>query len=69
MDIYDVEQQIMRSWTIVDDITMLCEKNAPIEAFQNLACVYNYQFSKLFDTYEEFLKQKIKEEDGQATEN
>lgn len=75
MNIFDLEQEIMKTWHVVDDIYLLYENimekgmtdDDMANAFLGLKTLYNMRFEKLFDTFEEVCKQyhefrKVKEE-------
>lgn len=55
---YDLEQQIIRCWDIVEDLKLLASEEA-----QALAIVYNTRFEKLWEEYEAALKEKFDERD------
>jgi hypothetical protein len=52
---YDLEQPILRSFGIIDDLRMLVKTNAPPEAFLALATVYDIHFNHFWELYEETL--------------
>ncbi|NDH49537.1 MAG: hypothetical protein EBY41_03120 [Proteobacteria bacterium] len=65
MNIFDLEQEIMKAWHVVDDIDLLhenvIESDMSTDDIANvllgLQSVYNMRFEKLFNTFEEVCKQ------------
>ena len=61
MKIFDLEQEIMKAWHVIDDIQLLnenvMEKNMSTDDIANallgLKSIYNMRFVKLFDTFED----------------
>ena len=56
VDRFDLEQQIMQCWGMVDDVKMFAEQGAPSDEFAALATVYDRKFMVLFDTFELMLR-------------
>ena len=56
VDRFDLEQQIMQCWSMVDDVKMFAEQGAPSDEFAALATVYDRKFTTLFDTFELMLR-------------
>ena len=52
IDRFDLEQQIMDCWKITDDIPLLEEQGANSADMTSLACVYEFKFKKLWETFE-----------------
>jgi hypothetical protein len=56
VDRFDLEQQIMQCWSMVDDVKLFAEQGAPSDEFAALATVYHRKFETLFDTFELMLR-------------
>jgi hypothetical protein len=56
VDRFDLEQQIMQCWNMVDDVKLFAEQGAPSNEFAALATVYHRKFETLFDTFELMLR-------------
>ena len=56
VDRFDLEQQIMQCWNMVDDVKLFAEQGAPSNEFAALATVYDRKFTTLFDTFELMLR-------------
>lgn len=78
MKIFDLEQEIMKAWHVVDDIQLLNEnvmetnmsRDEIVNALVGLESIYNMRFIKLFDVFEEICKEyhtmrKQNENDGE----
>lgn len=57
LDRFELEQQIMQCWQVVDDLKTICEM-VPDEsqddvktAIMGLGLLYDQKFTKLFDTF------------------
>jgi hypothetical protein len=50
-DRFDLEQQIMQCWSIVDDVRAFANSGATTDEFQALARVYDRKFDILFETF------------------
>ena len=60
-DRFDLEQEILRCWTITSDLKVFVEQNATPEAYSALAGVYDIYFDKLWNTFEQMIQDgKIK---------
>lgn len=57
-DRFDLEQQILECWKITDDIPLLEEQGANVADMTSLACVYEYKFKKLWETFETMVAEK-----------
>jgi hypothetical protein len=66
--IYDLDQEIMRAWNVVDDIELLSEnilnnfrKNGDLDSVANiligLKSLYQIRFEKVHSMYEEVVQQ------------
>jgi hypothetical protein len=62
---FDLEQQILDCWKITDDIPMMEAQGANAADMTSLACVYEYKFKQLWNTFEtmcregQFVKQSL----------
>ena len=56
VDRFDLEQQIMQCWSMVDYVKLFAEQGAPSDEFAALATVYDRKFTTLFDTFELMLR-------------
>lgn len=70
---YDLEQQIMNCWQVVDDLKDIyhCERlyddeNEMQNALIGMFTLYQIKFEKLFDTYEQLLRDKHVNERSQS---
>jgi uncharacterized protein YeeX (DUF496 family) len=65
MKIFDLEQEIMDAWHVVDDIDLLYENVIETDmstgdianVLLGLKIVYNMRFQKLFNTFEDICKE------------
>ena len=65
-DRFDFEQQIMKCWNVTDEIDMLyenvMEKELSKDEISNyllgLHTIYEMKFNKLFDMFEQLIKEK-----------
>jgi hypothetical protein len=55
---FDLEQQIMDCWKITDDIAMMEAQGANVADMTSLACVYEYKFKRLWETFEQLVAEK-----------
>lgn len=55
---FDLEQQIMDCWKITDDIPMMEAQGANVADMTSLACVYEYKFKRLWETFETIIAEK-----------
>jgi hypothetical protein len=51
VDRFDLEQQILTCWSMVDDLRAFANSGATTDEFQALARVYDRKFDILFDTF------------------
>ncbi len=51
VDRFDLEQQILTCWSMVDDLRQFANSGATTDEFQALARVYDRKFDILFDTF------------------
>ena len=61
MRVYDIEEQIMQTWSIVDQIKFYSETNLDGKSkdmIDSLCNLLDMRFSKLMDTYEQYLKER-----------
>ena len=58
VDRFDLEQQIMECWSIVNDITTLESQGASATDMVSLAAVYEFKFKQLWDTFEQMVEEK-----------
>jgi hypothetical protein len=57
-DRFDLEQQIMDCWSVVEDINILESQGASTTDMVSLAAVYEFKFKRLWDTFEQMVEQK-----------
>jgi len=50
-DRFDLEQQILTCWSMVDDLRAFANSGATTDEFQALARVYDRKFDILFETF------------------
>jgi len=50
-DRFDLEQQIMQCWSMVDDLRAFANSGASTDELQALAKVYDRKFDILFETF------------------
>ena len=50
-DRFDLEQQILTCWSMVDDLRQFANSGATTDEFQALARVYDRKFDILFETF------------------
>ena len=63
--IFDLEQEIMKAWHVVDDIQLLNENVMETDmstddianALLGLASIYNMRFQKVFNMFEDLCKE------------
>jgi hypothetical protein len=56
VDRFDLEQQIMQCWNMVDDVKLFAAQGAPGDEFIALATVYHRKFETLFDTFAQMVR-------------
>jgi len=52
IDRFDLEQQILECWAITDEIPMMEAQGANVADMTSLACVYEFKFKQLWETFE-----------------
>jgi hypothetical protein len=57
-DRFDLEQEIMECWKVVNDIQMYVEQGAQTQDFKVLAEYYERKFDRLWDTFEQLVHTK-----------
>ncbi len=57
-DRFDLEQQIMDCWSIVEDISILESQGANTTDMVSLAAVYEFKFKRMWDTFEQMVEEK-----------
>ena len=57
-DRFDLEQQMVECWKIIDDIKMFVDNDADAVELHSLAIYYNRKFEQLWDTFEDMVKDK-----------
>lgn len=61
MQVYHIEEQIMQTWSVVDHIKFYSETNlagSEKNTIDILCSLLDMRFSKLMDTYEQYLREK-----------
>ena len=60
-DRFDLEQQILDCWRMVDDIEIVAERinlgEKELKLLKAVAALSNLKFEKLFNTFEELIKE------------
>jgi hypothetical protein len=51
-DRFDLEQEILECWKVVNDISLFVQQGADAEKFQTLGVYYEQKFARLWDTFE-----------------
>ena len=77
MKIFDLEQEIMKAWHVVDDIDLLYENVIETDmstgdianVLLGLESVYNMRFQKVFNMFEDLCKEyhAMRKENGKVT--
>ena len=57
-DRFDLEQQILDCWRITDEIPMMESQGANAADMTSLACVYEFKFKRLWDTFEQMVEER-----------
>ena len=57
-DRFDLEQQILDCWRNTDEIPMMEEQGANAADMTSLACVYEFKFKRLWETFEQMVADK-----------
>jgi hypothetical protein len=55
-DRFELEQQMIDTWQIIDDIKLLHQMNAHANDIVKLATVYDYKFKRMWATFESLVK-------------
>lgn len=56
-DRFDLEQEIMQCWNVVEDLRILADRNPAIaEDLKAVAHVYEMRFDNMFNTFEKLIK-------------
>lgn len=56
-DRFDLEQDLLECWKVVNDIEMYIEQGAEAKDFQLLAQYYERKFQRLWDTFENLIRE------------
>ena len=51
-DRFDLEQQILKCWNMVDDLKSFRKRDVPAETYDALAATYQQHFAILWDMFE-----------------
>jgi hypothetical protein len=57
-DRFDFEQEIMRCWSVVEDMRIVAETNCTPENFEALATIYDIKFNSLFEMFEQMIRDR-----------
>ena len=57
-DRFDLEQEIIQCWNVVDDLKAYAEEGATSEELNMLAVYYQRKFDRVWNTFEELLAAK-----------
>lgn len=57
-DRFDLEQELLECWKVVNDIEMYVEQDATTEDFKVLAQYYERKFNRLWDTFENMVHER-----------
>lgn len=55
-DRFELEQQMLDAWQIIEDIRLLREMGAGAGDMNALATVYDYKFKRMWSTFESLVK-------------
>ena len=55
---FDLEQEMLECWKVVNDIEMYVEQGASTEDFKVLAQYYERKFNRLWDTFENMVHER-----------
>lgn len=58
---YEMEQQIMKCWEVVEDLKLFVEKRGSNEALVGMAEMYSLKFQKLWDYYEQATHERFED--------
>jgi len=57
---FDMEQEIMQAWQVLDDIRMLSAKEGTTkEDWDAVTRLYNIRFETLFETFEQLIRDRV----------
>ena len=56
VDRFELEQQMIDAWQIIDDIKLMHQMNANANDMVKLATVYDYKFKRMWATFEALVK-------------
>jgi hypothetical protein len=57
---FDMEQEIMQAWQVLDDIKMLsARENTDKEDWDAVVRLYQIRFETLFETFEQLIKDRV----------
>ena len=57
-DRFDLEQEILECWKVVNDIEMYIEQGASTEDFKTLSQYYEKKFDRLWNTFEHLVHER-----------
>ena len=57
-DRFDLEQEIIQCWSVVDDLKSFAEEGATAEELSMLAMYYQRKFNRLWNTFDELIAAK-----------
>jgi hypothetical protein len=57
-DRFDLEQEILECWKVVNDISLFVEQGADAEKFRALGVYYEQKFARLWDTVEQMVHER-----------
>lgn len=55
---FDLEQEILDCWKLVDDIKLLVDRGAEASDFKALSKIYDHKFNQLWETFEFMIADK-----------
>ena len=55
---FDLEQEILDCWKLVDDIKLLVDRGADTSDFKALSKIYDHKFNQLWETFEFMIADK-----------
>ena len=55
-DRFELEQQMLDAWQIIEDLRLLHQMNAGPNDMVKLATVYDYKFKRMWTTFESLVK-------------
>jgi hypothetical protein len=57
---FDMEQEIMQAWQVLDDIKMLSARDGTTKEDWDAVCrLYQIRFETLFETFEQLIKDRV----------